>query len=174
MIVIVDLDDTLICNDYNPRSSLEAYSSVSPGGFREDFIVRPYAKTFLRESKRLFSKVYLGSLSPRARVARVLSLVGIAKYFDDVFSREAFDPIYSGIGKVCPPEMGKDFIIVDDQEFGSPLLQRKLNFFVNVETENESEHIITVPAFTGDEDDKILLSVLEYIKSRSSCSPRST
>lgn len=160
MVIVFDLDETLIFNGANPKSSLPVIS-LDHGGLVDHITLRPYAKRVLEES-RSFGEVYLASFSSRSRINKLLPLLGIDRFFDRIFTRENFNAVYGG------PEYPRsfpvpDFLLVDDQSPNSNMLLSKLSFFG---ADNIFGHLLRVPEFDGGDNDRCLLQVLEEIKSR--------
>jgi hypothetical protein len=162
MVVIFDLDETLICNTYNPNTSLESFCLQSEN-YAEFFILRPYAKKVFNEIKTICDGLYLATFSPRGRVERVLKTIGIRKYFDKMFTRENFDPVYGGKDDLRYFDPG-EFVIVDDQGINSPFMSLKMAFF-GVRDRIDG-HLLVVPEFDGSDTDRCLLTVLDEVKSR--------
>jgi beta-phosphoglucomutase-like phosphatase (HAD superfamily) len=162
MVVIFDLDETLICNTYNPKTSLETFS-LSDENFSEHFILRPYARKVLSELRDTCDGLHMATFSPRGRVERILKTIGIRKYFDKMFTRENFDPVYGGGEDLRFFDPG-DFIAVDDQEADSQFMAMKMSFFGACD--RIDRHLIVVPQFDGSDTDRCLLTVLDEIKIR--------
>lgn len=166
MIIVFDFDETLVFNSYNPRSALEVFSVSYGGGLTETFILRPYTRRVLSAVRRICKGLFLGTCSTRARTNRLLEVLGLEKHFDRVFTRENFDPVFRGSGDATSFPLD-DFLMVDDRDTSSPLIQAKMKFFgVEGSQDQLVKHLVSVPKFDGSDGDRALLLALDDIQSR--------
>lgn len=160
MRLVMDLDETLIINDFLSKPSrLPAVNCSSADYFSDIVRVRPYATAFLREAGKWFSSVYLATMSSRSRALRVLQETRLARFFDGCFCREDL-----GIGSPpadLPPE---SFVLIDDQDIESCIVQPKLYKFGAFSRRKQASCFVQIPQFSGDTTDGSFCELLRALR----------
>ena len=164
MKIIFDLDETLICNHHNPKSSLDKLDLVYSPRLSDQFHLRPHTREVLEKTRSMGFAVFLASFSTKGRVDQVLRASGISDCFDMIFSRSNLDPCYRD-EKTATSFNAGEFLLVDDKGIDDKHTQAKLKFFGGDEAVC-SDKLLKVSAFDGMETDTELLSVLQEVNRR--------
>ena len=164
MNIIFDLDETLIFNGHNPKSSLEQFELVYSPRLSDKFMLRPYVKDILRGLGGACDGVFLASFSTKNRIEQILRASGIAGMFSRVFTRENLDPCYRPDNYPTTFHTD-DFLLIDDKPFEDKFTQAKLKYFGGG-GEVCSDKLIRVSAFDGSDMDTELLTVLKTVTDR--------
>lgn len=163
MKIIFDLDETLIYNSHDPKSSLKKFELVYSPRMSDQFMLRPHAREVLCSINSRY-EVILASFSTKNRIDQILRVASISDCFIRVFPRESLDPCYRN-EKTESSYFIDDFILVDDKGLDDKHTQAKLKFFGS-SIEDYSARLLKVPAFRGNDSDKELLSVLQEVNRR--------
>lgn len=164
MNIIFDLDETLIFNGHNPKSSLEGFELVYSPRLSDRFMLRPNTKEAIANIHGMGHAVFLASFSTKNRIEQILRAADIASMFDRVFTRQDLDPCYRD--ERTPTSFdAADFLLVDDKQLEDKFTQMKLKYF-NGGGAVCSDKLIRVSAFGGMDTDTELLTVLKEITTR--------
>ena len=182
MRVILDLDETLIANDFHdarPSPKIHVTEYEIPGYGSDQVILRPYAEKFLRWCRKNTEELYLATYSSEDRAEAVINALGIRKYFDCVFSREDFYTVEDMINHGEEPEdlfkFDGDFVLVDNLEADTIGTAVKLAYFgldyedaISGTCEQVSDCFILAPEYYGDPEDDFLKQLYRRLKNAKS------
>jgi hypothetical protein len=164
MNIIFDLDETLIYNGHNPKSSLDKFEIPYSPRLSDKFMLRPYTKEVLKGFSGMCNGIFLASFSTKNRIEQVLRASDIAGLFSRVFTRENLDPCYRPDNYPTTFHT-EDFILVDDKGIEEKHTQMKLKYFGGGGGD-DSAKLLKVPAFGGMDTDTELLTVLKAVTDR--------
>jgi hypothetical protein len=164
MNIIFDLDETLIYNGHNPKSSLDKFEIPYSPRLSDKFMLRPYTKEVLKGFSGMCNGVFLASFSTKNRIEQVLRASDIAGLFSRVFTRENLDPCYRPDNYPTTFHT-EDFLLIDDKGIDDKHTQMKIKYFGG-SIGADSAKILNIPPFDGMETDTVLLTVLKEITTR--------
>jgi len=160
MKIIFDLDETLIYNSHDPKSSLKKFELVYSPRLSDQFMLRPFAREVLCALNAKY-EVILASFSTKNRISQVLRVASISDCFSQVFPRESLDPCYRDENTESSYFID-DFILIDDKGLDDKHTLAKLKFFGS-SVEDYSARLLKIPEFRGNDSDRELLAVLDKV-----------
>ena len=161
MIVILDLDETLVCSKKSYHTD-DLDSLLIVGG--ETVLLRPKSTALLNKLHTRGHELVLCSFSPKVRVDAILDDAGWWDYFKLAVSQEDLN----GHRKCLIPN--GEFLLVEDRPRSSTLVKRKLAYF-GLDIENTvpahlDNYLVHVSAFDGDPNDDDLLDIWDELQER--------